>query len=203
MYQNRDLLMLSLSRFFCNSERVKRMLAIVSGSHRVSLRLIDWFITNYARRFNVMHTRTSDLGPQCINVYLSYRSQLRTYSKQQFDPFRRHERIEFEFEDVRFETTVGQLNFFRWAIENEILDYIEQNQVAIEASMMSAGNNNKGAFDGAVVNEVAPAAVGGSVVGGRPMSSSACHRSDPGRCKRGAAVVSTQQNEIRTVISFD
>lgn len=50
-----------------------------------------------------------------------------------FDPFCRSKRIKFQ----DFETTVGQLNFFEWAITDEILDYIENNYEVIHADMES------------------------------------------------------------------
>jgi hypothetical protein len=39
------------------------------------------------------------------------------------------------------ETTIGQLNFFKWAIENRILDYIEQNFEDIETDMNSRNSS--------------------------------------------------------------
>ena len=33
------------------------------------------------------------------------------------------------------ETTIGQLNFFKWAIENKIVDYIKNNYETIETDM--------------------------------------------------------------------
>jgi hypothetical protein len=73
-----------------------------------------------------------------FNVYLSYRSQLKAYSKQQFDPFRRRDRINFYYEKTKFiETTIGQLNFFRWVIQNNIIEYIIANMDVIEKDMVS------------------------------------------------------------------
>ena len=37
----------------------------------------------------------------------------------------------------QFITTVGQLNFFRWFIEKDILTYIQANREAIEADMVA------------------------------------------------------------------
>ena len=71
-----------------------------------------------------------------INVFLSYKEQLRAYSKKQFDPFCRRNRIEFYFnEEESITTTVGQLNFFRWAIQNNIINYILDNYKEIELDM--------------------------------------------------------------------
>jgi hypothetical protein len=48
-----------------------------------------------------------------------------------FDPFCRSKRIKFK----DFETTVGQLNFFEWAINDEILDYLDKNYECIHEDM--------------------------------------------------------------------
>ena len=49
-----------------------------------------------------------------INIYLDYRAQLKSYTKLNFDTFRRHHRISFYINDKdKIETTTGQLNFFR------------------------------------------------------------------------------------------
>ena len=135
MYQNRELLLYSLRRFFSSDERVRQIHRVIQGESSISLRLIDWFVTNYSRTNNIIHTKHTADGPVCINFYLSYRSQLKTFSKQQFDPFRRYERLVFEHGGVQFETTVGQLNFFRWAIENDIVDYIDKHRAEIETAM--------------------------------------------------------------------
>jgi hypothetical protein len=70
-------------------------------------------------------------------VHAHYRSQLKAFSKQQFDPFRRRERIIFELPNQQhsIETTVGQLNFFRWAIESGVLQYVVEHKVHIERDM--------------------------------------------------------------------
>jgi hypothetical protein len=48
-----------------------------------------------------------------------------------FDPFCRWKRIQF----MGLDTTVGQLNFFEWAIQDEVLKYLEDNYDAIHADM--------------------------------------------------------------------
>ena len=74
-----------------------------------------------------------------LNVFLSYKEQLRAYSKKQFDPFCRRERIIFkDINNQSINTTVGQLNFFRWAIQNKILNYVEENLSEIENDMNSS-----------------------------------------------------------------
>ena len=118
-----------LERFY-NKENIERVKNILDGKSNLSLRLIDWFVTNYAKKFNTSYITKNQ---KHVIVYLSYKSHLKAYSKKIFDPFCRSKRIKFQ----DFETTVGQLNFFEWAITDEILDYIEDNYEQIHADMES------------------------------------------------------------------
>ena len=70
-----------------------------------------------------------------LNVYHSYKSQLKAYSKKRFDPFCRRDRLEFMVNDNPIETTIGQLNFFKWAIKNLVIEYIVNHKTEIEADM--------------------------------------------------------------------
>jgi hypothetical protein len=45
--------------------------------------------------------------------------------------------------DTSLQTTIGQLNFFKWAIENQVLEYIENNYDEIEADMNSRNSISK------------------------------------------------------------
>ena len=146
--RKQDLLMESLTDFFTNNNNIDSMLPIVNGNSNISLRIIDWFVTNYAKKNNISYYTnhlmdvqeggeilTKNITRQFI-VYLNYKSQLKAYSKKQFDPFCRRERISFYYDkDNELITTVGQLNFFRWAIENHVLDYISSNLEDIEKDM--------------------------------------------------------------------
>lgn len=133
----RELLMVSLSRFYAEPERMRRVLPFITCTSGVSLRLVDWFVTNYSKKHNVILTRAPP-HPH-INVYMNYRAQLKAYSKQQFDPFRRRDRVLFYYEpDAAVETTIGQLNFFRWMLQNDILDYVVAHAADIERDMLLA-----------------------------------------------------------------
>ena len=69
---------------------------------------------------------------------------LKAYSKKRFDPFCRWERITIPIDEVTYiQTTIGQLNFFKWALENKIIDFIEKNLQAIEYDMNSRNNNSR------------------------------------------------------------
>lgn len=124
----RELLVMSLQKFYNSQQGIDEIVKILCGESQISLRLIDWFVTNYAKKYNTHY----DLIGQDFLVYLNYKSQLKAYSKKLFDPFCRRERIQFQCAGYTpFITTIGQLNFFRWAFEKQIIQYIQQNYGAI------------------------------------------------------------------------
>lgn len=143
MNSKQDLLMLSLTQFFKNKHNLSKMLKIVYGKSAISLRILDWFVTNYSKKNNISYdVIDKDKNFKKFIVYLDYKSQLKAYSKKQFDPFCRRERISFyDHDNNEIVTTVGQLNFFRWSIENGILDYVDKNIKDIENDMNNSIRN--------------------------------------------------------------
>lgn len=146
-----DLLMKSLTDFFTSNNHIDYMLPIVNGNSNISLRIIDWFVTNYSKKNNISYYISHNIKdtngnerivPKQFIVYLNYKSQLKAYSKKQFDPFCRRERISFYYDkDNELITTVGQLNFFRWAIENGVINYINQHLEEVESDMNTSVRN--------------------------------------------------------------
>lgn len=127
-----ELIISSLQKFYANRTDTQEILDLLQGTSAISLRLIDWFVTNYAKQNNISYI----LNGQEFLVYMNYKSQLKAYSKKLFDPFCRRERIMFQLMNhEQFLTTVGKLNFFRWAIEKGVLDYIKMNLAKIEKEM--------------------------------------------------------------------
>jgi hypothetical protein len=140
---NKDLLMISLSKYYSNKDTISNVIPIIQGKSNISLRLIDWFVTNYSKKLSIIITHNINNNIVHFNVYLSYRSQLKAYSKQQFDPFKRRERIKFYYDKNNcIESTVGQLNFFRWILQNNILEYIVENLKSIENDMITSQKEN-------------------------------------------------------------
>ena len=137
MSSKQDLLMVSLTQFFKIKKNLNKMLNIVHGKSPISLRILDWFVTNYSKKNNTSFDLIGeDDNLRKFIVFIDYKSQLKAYSKKQFDPFCRRERISFyDHDNNEIVTTVGQLNFFRWAIENKILEYVENNIKVIESDM--------------------------------------------------------------------
>jgi hypothetical protein len=127
-----ELIVSSLQRFYSSREDSEEIMKLLDGTSEISLRLIDWFVTNYAKQHNISYI----LNNQEFLVYTNYKSQLKAYSKKLFDPFCRRERIMFQISrQPMFQTTVGKLNFFRWAIEKGVLDYIKMTMAKIETAM--------------------------------------------------------------------
>jgi len=132
------LLLSHLKEFFKERAHLQRMMEIISGQTRISLRIVDWFVTNYAKMNYVVYEITDRASGQKkrFKVHDDYKLKLKAYSKKKFDSFCRWERIRIPYDDTsEMETTIGQLNFFKWSIENGVLDYIETNFDLIEEDM--------------------------------------------------------------------
>lgn len=100
------------------------------GDAEISLRIIDWFVTKFSRK----NFTSYDLNGQRFVVYKSYKGQLDAYNKQYFDTNCRRERIQFSIHGYEpFVTTIGKLNFFRWALESNLIDYMEAHKDELKA----------------------------------------------------------------------
>jgi hypothetical protein len=191
-----------LNSSYCRTGKMDRILPILTGKSKISLRLIDWFVTNYAKIFNTHYSineyklkrenrtkkgkftmvgktlkkdklkeekekkdkeinlQLSSTPPVIINpipisdsveteiknndeyfndlffVYPSYRQELKTNSKKRFDVFCRNGSFNYYYDDYKFiETNDGQLNFFDWADNMYVIDYIEEHYDEIEKDM--------------------------------------------------------------------
>lgn len=155
---NRQELLLDKLKLFYTTSIMEILLPIINGETKLSLRIIDWFVTNYTKKNNIiLYNKKKKLIPKKspknkleqktkkykyeyvvdqFNIYLKYKGQLKAYSKKNFDPFCRRERINFYYiPDKCITTTVGQLNFFKWAIDNNILEYIKEHLDKIDLDM--------------------------------------------------------------------
>ena len=127
-----SLLMGSLTEFYQNGEYIKEIKNIVDQNNVISLRILDWFITNYSKKNQVIIANN-------FNVYQNYKLMLKSFSKRAFDPFCRKNKIIFYYTEKDFiETSCGQLCFFRWCFENDILEYVKRNLTIIEQDMKNS-----------------------------------------------------------------
>lgn len=152
------LLLESLIEYY--SKNINILTNIITQKNTLSLRILDWLVTNYAKKYNVVYTINKNNTNTNFNIYLDYKNQLKAYSKKYFDPFCRRERIIIDIQDLSWKiinndntkiktndnqliTTVGQLNFFKWFIENNVLNYAIENIQNIDKDMIETLNNNK------------------------------------------------------------
>ncbi len=117
-----DVLLESIRDFYTNDDHFTVLKNILEKKTNVSLRNLEWFITDYSKKKNLTYTTKSG---KLFTVHCAYKSSLDGYSKKLFDPFCRTEKIEFK----GLQTTVAQLNFIRWCIKNDIIDTIQSGVV--------------------------------------------------------------------------
>ena len=109
-----DILLTKLLGFYYENNNLQRMLSIINGTSKISLRIVDWFSTNYSKKNFTMYK--TEKNPR-FKVYEDYKLKLKAYSKKRFDPFCRWDRINIPYGDNKLiQTTIGQLNFFKWAM---------------------------------------------------------------------------------------
>jgi len=137
-----DLLLKRLTEYYTRDNNLDKMLSIINGESKISLRIVDWFATNYAKKFyTVYNIENTD---RRFKVYIDYKLKLKAYSKRRFDPFCRWDRINIPYKDGNYiQTTIGQLNFFKWALENDVIKYIENNYQDIEKDMNNRNSTSK------------------------------------------------------------
>ena len=151
-----NVLLNSLYKYYNEKGNMNKLIEIIEDNNNVSLRIIDWFVTNYSKKHNVYYTiyQTDNKANTFVqdgnkllkvfNTYHAYKSQLKSYSKKRFDPFCRWERINIPYgENTYIQTTIGQLNFFRWVLDNKLLDYIEKHFDEINADMNKRNSTAK------------------------------------------------------------
>jgi hypothetical protein len=154
------LLLNSLLEYY--SKNMNILTCIITQKNAISLRVLDWLVTNYSKKYNIVYKINKNNEEINFNIYLNYKNQLKAYSKKLFDPFCRRERILINTQTLEWKcidnkdniknsncldneilTTVGQLNFFKWFIENNILKYAVENIQEIDKDMIQTLNSNK------------------------------------------------------------
>lgn len=115
-------------------------------SNTISLRILDWLVTSYAKRHKVVIFHN-----QCaIHLHSEYKCFLASHSKKLFDAFRRRKRVHVsengvvnqspdEDEEPFLVSTVAQLVFFYWAYQRGIIEYAEKHVHSIEDDLRTYG----------------------------------------------------------------
>jgi hypothetical protein len=130
-----SMLIKSFENFYETLNHVKEFISIINSESKISIRLIDYFVTKFSKK----NKSSYKINETVFNVYQSYKQQLKTFQKKNFDPFARGIRIPYFVGNSWIITTIGQLNFFKWFISKNILDYVIKNKEFIELDM----NKNK------------------------------------------------------------
>jgi hypothetical protein len=133
----------SQESFYELVENILLFLQIVTSESIISIRLIDYFVTKYAKLNKISYKLKENNIENTFNVYLSYKQQLKAYQKKHFDPFSRGNRIPYFMNDSCIITTIGQLNFFKWFISKKVYEYVLANYNAIENDMNKKNKFNK------------------------------------------------------------
>jgi len=153
-----SLLRIKLIEFYKNKNNLDILLPIILQQTRLSLRSLDWFVTNYCKKNNINYLLKNNQGEETTYFpFKSYKSQLKAYSKKFCDPFCRRDRVVFDYlnntisdyNGVKLEhnnyiiTTIGQLNFFKFAIQDNIINYAIENITDIENDMNNTLKNRE------------------------------------------------------------
>ena len=125
----------SMEQFYKEEKNINMFINIINSSSAISIRLIDHFVTKYSKINKVSYKINENGDKTLFVVFTSYKQQLKAFQKKHFDPFSRGERIPYFMGSTCVITTIGQLNFFRWFISKNIINYVTQEHNNIENDM--------------------------------------------------------------------
>ena len=204
------LILADLMKFYRQNGNLHKMLKIIKSETKISLRIIDWFVTNYAKKnYTIIQN-----GAERFKVHLGYKQKLKAYNKKKFDPFCRWERITVPYDEtgeILIETTIGQLNFFKWALEHKIIDYIEEHYDEIEKDMMNRNSmSKKNMKQGDMgLEEPTGGGGGGPVDEEEETSTTTIHQGNNSKTRKRreelsiSAIKSIKKEDVEIVISFN
>jgi hypothetical protein len=137
-------------RFFrkqCTQEQIQKMIDIIINNNIISLRLLNWFAMKYSATMKALEVKKEDGNIELFDVKISYKARLNTHSKKYFDPFRRGKRFDYYYnknnKDEYIETTLCQLNFFRWLMLHNLIEFVEKNFNTLKQKMGVYEKNKK------------------------------------------------------------
>ena len=153
---NNSILLEPLKDFYSNKKNLELLVLIlnnknsniisISDHKKISLRLIDWFVTNYCKKYKISIQIKKSKKVHFISIYDSYKSNLKAFSKKAFDPFRRKEKIFLNYDNKDKNSKVFKIVFAEKPIKknnyNDIYAYIKDNKKNIENDMISSQKEN-------------------------------------------------------------
>lgn len=138
-----QILLESLLQFYKDPYNAKYFMDLLDNPEGLSLRMLDWFVTDYAKDKQIIYEKKN--GKKFF-VHVGYKSGLKGFQKKFFDPFCRTKRINVDINEKKVTTTIAQLNFVKWCIQNQVIDYISNNKSTLQEHMRTKNkmkNNNK------------------------------------------------------------
>lgn len=144
-----DILIKNKKFYSANKIYINTLLEIINGESNIPIRAIDWFVTNYSKKNNTCYKIKINNKIELFNVNNEYQNQLNGYGKNYFDPFCRENKLTYTYYNgshnnkIKFISSIGQLNFFRWAIRNKIINYVSRHLEEIEEDHKETYNKNK------------------------------------------------------------
>lgn len=200
-----DITLRNLYEFYLQNKNIYRVIPIITSNSKISIRVIDWFVTNYSKKYNTTYKLDdANSNDKYFNVYIQYKCQLKAYKKKLFDPFCRKQRIAFYYDEKKcIITTLGQLNFFKWAVKYRVLDYVERNIKKITEDMIKT---NKEKLD---ISEKSEKSESSLSVSDTQISINNLSLSDSDKSKKKRQELSTSANKsinihnYNVVLTFD
>ena len=126
----------------CSLDLREKMVKIINSESIISLRVLEWVVTKSSKK--AINIKLSDNEYYSINIM--YKAQLKSYKKKNFDFFRRDRKFKYIYDkdtNKKVITTLGQLNFFKWALSNNIIDYVEKHYDQINNAMINYNKEEK------------------------------------------------------------
>ena len=72
LHTQNDLLMKNLMDFYKEKDNLKKMMHIINGESKISLRIVDWFVTNFAKKYYTVYELDTSYGRNGSNLRLLY-----------------------------------------------------------------------------------------------------------------------------------
>lgn len=135
-----------LSKSYVTDDAIEHLIEQTTSSRNIiSLRLLDWFVTNYSKKNQTSWVIRDKYGDHVvIQAHQQYVIELGNWRRILFDPFQRRNRINFRSRDGSWHTTtVAQLNFLKFANYTGIYDYVSLHRVQIEEDMNRTSKSKK------------------------------------------------------------
>lgn len=135
--------------FSSKPEYVEKLLEIIEGRSIISIRILEYFVVNYAKKYDIRYNIKINNNVHVFEVYNNFKNQLKGASKKYFDPFCRKNKLVYSYinektkQKISFESSVGQMTFFKWAIKNKVIQYVEDNIDKIQRDMKQTTDDNK------------------------------------------------------------